>query len=516
MSDVAGARPAGTEPPPPPPVSALTALAGGAGGVAAPAVVAPQPWRIDLLRRIPPLHWLFNQRWFQFAVVLPNLVIFIFFLVAGTIGSPVGNRNIIIIFVWILWWFLLISLMVPFASRVWCVVCPFPFFGEWAQRRALVRARGADPKGAKELPGVVVGKNQYFGFNVRWPKALSNIWIQNIGFLALCTFSAHFLTRPIVTVVVLGSLFLIATVLHLIFRQRASCNYVCPVSGFLSLYSMSAMVEVRARSGEVCAKCKDKACITGSDKGWGCPWFLFPSKLDRNNYCGLCTECMKSCPHDNMTVNLRPFCSDTRLKGYDEAFKAFIMLSLALAYSVIYLGPWGVLKGWANVAEKQDWQGFGIYTVGLWSLALVVVPGIYWLTVALGRLLAGRHAATGKEVFLSFVYPLVPLGLLVWVAFSFPLMLVNGSYILMVLSDPLGWGWDLFGTAHIAWTPVVPHWAPYIQVVLMLIGLHWALKTGYAHALRLFDTRGKALRAFAPVALLLTALVVGFVRLYVG
>jgi hypothetical protein len=496
-----------------------------------PAVTAPRPapppgtgkhtgWRVDLLKLIPPLKWLVRQRWFQFAVILPNLLLFLLFLSAGLFGSPVGNRNIIIVFVWILWWFLLISVMVPLASRVWCLVCPFPFFGEWAQRRALVKVRAVDPKAEKKKgkigPGVLIGRNRYFGLNRRWPKSLSNIWLQNIGFLALCTFSAHFLTRPVVSVVVLGSLFIIATVLHLIYRQRAFCDYVCPVSGFLSLYAMTSMMEVRSVDEDVCAKCTDKGCLAGNDAGWGCPWLMYPSKMDRNNYCGLCMECIKTCPHDNMTINLRSFCSDTKLKGYDEAWKAFIMLTLALAYSVIYLGPWGFLKDWANVAESRDVLGFLIYTIGLWAGALLVIPSVYALAVWLGRRFAGPHGASAKEVFLGFVYPLVPLGLLVWVAFSLPLLLVNGSYILMVASDPFGWGWDLFGTAHLAWTPVVPHWVPYLQVPLLLVGLAFALKTGWDQAGRLFAGTRQALRAFSPVAVLLTITVLFFLELYIG
>lgn len=474
-------------------------------------------WRLDLLQALPPLKWLVRRRWFQFAIVFPNLLLFLFFLAAGVLGSPVGNRNIIIIFVWILWWFLLISVLVPFASRLWCAVCPFPFFGEWLQRRALVRVRAVDPKQKKkDAPGTVIGRNRYFGQNRRWPKALSNIWIQNIFFLALCTFSALFLTRPIVSVVVLGSLFLTATLFHLLFRQRAFCNYVCPVSGFLSLYSMTSMLEVRARGAEVCARCKDKSCLAGSEQGWGCPWMMYPSKLDRNNYCGLCMECIKSCPYENMTVRLRPFCSDTLLKGYDEAWKAFIMLTLAIAYSVLYLGPWGVLKDWANVTQSGNWTGFFIYASLLWISALLLIPGIYGLAVWLGRKLSGASQVPAREVFLRLAYPLVPLGLLAWVAFSFPLILVNGSYILMTLSDPFGWGWDLLGTAHLPWTPLLPHWTPYIQVVFLLTGLYWALGTGYRQARGLFPEVRTAVRTFLPVAVLLTVLVIFLLWLYVG
>jgi hypothetical protein len=113
------------------------------------------------------------------------------------------------------------------------------------------------------------------------------------------------------------------------------------------------------------------------------------------------------------------------------------------------------------------------------------------------------------------VYPLVPLGLLAWVAFSLPLILVNGSYILMVVSDPFGWGWNLVGTGNIDWTPLVPHWAPYIQVPMLLTGLYFALRTGRDHAGRLFD-RGPAIRAFAPVATVLTSCVVFLMWLFVN
>jgi len=29
--------------------------------------------------------------------------------------------------------------------------------------------------------------------------------------------------------------------------------------------------------------------------------------MNRNNYCGLCTECIKSCPKDHIGLFLRPF-----------------------------------------------------------------------------------------------------------------------------------------------------------------------------------------------------------------
>ncbi|MBI3950833.1 MAG: 4Fe-4S binding protein, partial [Acidobacteria bacterium] len=161
------------------------------------------PWRLDLFATLPWLKRLVRWRSFQFVVILPNLLLFYLFILAGLFGSPIGNRNIIIVFVWILWWFVLITALVPFGSRLWCTMCPLPFFGDWVQRRALVRVR----------TGKTVGlKNQFFGLNKRWPRRLSNIWLQNVGFLFLATFSTLLVTRPIVSVVVLGGLIVLAAV----------------------------------------------------------------------------------------------------------------------------------------------------------------------------------------------------------------------------------------------------------------------------------------------------------------
>jgi ferredoxin len=468
--------------------------------------------KVDLFEKFKILKWLAKLRSFQFLAILPNLVLFYIFILAGIFGSPIGNANIIIVFVWILWWFLLISVMVPFVGRLWCLMCPLPAFGDWLQRLALIGVR----------PGKTVGlNNKLFGLNKRWPKALSNIWLQNIGFLTLATVSILLVTRPIVSSIVLGLMFLLATVMALIWRGRAFCLYLCPVSGFLGLYSMTSMMELRSKDKEICRKvCKTKSCRAGSERGWACPWLVYMGNLDRNNFCGLCMECVKSCPHDNITLYWRPFCSDKVIKGYDEAWKAFIMLVLAMAYSVVLLGPWGFLKDWANISEKGDFVGFIIYAATLWFSCLLGFPAIYYIAVKLGHWWAKMKKQNGavslKDMFIRYSYTLVPLGLLAWVAFSLPLIMVNGSYILSVLSDPLGRGWNLFGTAHIPWTPVYPEYATYIQVALLLVGLYYGIKKGLEIARELWADEEAAFRSIVPLTVLLVAVTIAFMKLFAG
>lgn len=470
--------------------------------------ISRSTFRLDVFAMLPWLKKFCKWRSFQFLAVFPNLIIFVFFLYAGLFGSRVGNRNIIIIFVWIFWWFLLITLMVPFGSRIWCTVCPFPFFGEWFQRKALIGVRSGKTGGLR---------NKMFGLNKKWPRKLSNIWLQNILFLGLCTFSAMLLTRPIVSVLVLGGLFVLATVLSFIYRQRAFCMYVCPVSGFQGLYAMTSMIELRAADKDVCHReCKTKSCLTGSERGWACPWYQYMGKMERNNYCGLCMECVKSCPNDNISLYARPFCGDTEIKGFAEAWKAFIMLALAVVYSVTLLGPWGTIKEWANVAETGNWKGFATYAGIIWFTALLGIPAVWWLASWLGKLISGAGAVSTKDMFRRYSFMLVPLGLLAWVAFSFPLIMINGSYIISIISDPLGWGWDLVGTAHVPWTPVLSQYTAHVQIPLLLAGLYFALKRGYDVALTLHQDRKKAALSVIPVGLVCTAIIIVLLKLFTG
>lgn len=470
-------------------------------------VEAEHPRRKNLFVVFPRLKRFARMRSFQFLLILPNFILFYLFLIAGVFGSPVGNRNIIIVFVWILWWFLLMTIMVPFFSRLWCIMCPFPFFGEWFQRRAFVKVRSG-------RTGTL--RNKMYGLNKRWPRILKNIWTQNIGFLLLGTFFVILATRPFVSAVVLGTLVLLATVLAVVYQRRVFCVYVCPVSGFLGLYSMSSTIELRSANPELCAECQSKNCATGNEFGWACPWFLNVATLDRNNLCGLCMECLKSCRSDNIGLFTRPLFSDTRMRGYDEAWKAFIMLALAFVYAIVLQGPWGVLRNWANVSATGDWQGFSLFAGAVWVTSLVILPAVWAFAVYLSRTMSGSGIFSWKKTFVGYSYVLVPLGLFSWIAFSVPLVMVNGSYLLSIISDPLGRGWNLFGTATMHWTPFYPEYAVYLQILLLIAGLWYSLKKGFEIAKAMFSDERQAFRSFVPIAALCILLTIGFLKLFAG
>ena len=79
-----------------------------------------------------------KNRYPQLTVFIVMLVGYIFAIMAGLIGTPVGSHNFSIVFVWIAWWAILILVAVPFFGRGWCAVCPIPLPGEWIQRGAVI------------------------------------------------------------------------------------------------------------------------------------------------------------------------------------------------------------------------------------------------------------------------------------------------------------------------------------------------------------------------------------------
>jgi len=244
----------------------------------------------------------------------------------------------------------------------------------------------------------------------------------------------------------------------------------------------------------------------GGGGGWGCPWDLVPGKLAANNYCGMCLECLKGCRDQNMTIRARPFFSDLEVKGYDQAWMIFIMMTLCLLYTAIFLGPWGTVKEWANLSETGDWRGFFIYLATMWLSCLAVMPLLWYLAARSAKRLAGPEGPGVREIFLGYSYMLVPLGLLSWIAFSVPLVMVNYTHITTSLSDPLGWGWNLFGTAGDRWRPLYPEYMHLLQVPLVVTGLWFSLTRGFAIARSKFPEGYRALLSLIPFGILTAAL----------
>jgi Cd2+/Zn2+-exporting ATPase len=119
------------------------------------------------------------------------------------------------------------------------------------------------------------------------------------------------------------------------------------------------------------------------------------------------------------------------------------------------------------------------------------------------------------ELFVALAYPLIPLGLAAWVAFTLSFVFANLSYALPVLSDPFGWGWNLLGTRDLPWRPFLTGWVPTLQAIVLIAGLIAAICTARA-VLRLFTRGHQAVLGMVVQALVLTGETLFILWVYLG
>lgn len=379
---------------------------------------------------------------------------FAFAIFTGLAGLQNGGQNLSVVAVWLVWWFLLVAVAVPLVGRAWCGVCPLPLPGEWLARGKLLAPSTSD-----------AGTDQ----RMRWPLPR---WGLTGSFAVLLTMAATSMlltTTPWTTGLALLLLWVMATVVTFRYQGRSFCRHLCPIAPFLSLYGRLAPLTLEACDSQQCRSHGSKQCIKGGDRAWGCSWQRYPGKADTDGSCGYCMECFRSCSQQNVTLAFRsslPRMLAGRLRK-DEVVGAAMLLGLLFTYQIVMLGPYGGLKDAAGMNNGLlAYLGFLVLLLGM----AMLLPALLWGTAELARR-TSRELLTAKELRTAGALGLLPFGLLSWIAFKFPVFLNSWYYIVRVASDPLGVGWNLFGTAQYHGEPILPELFAKIQVILVLAGL---------------------------------------------
>ena len=114
------------------------------------------------------------------------------------------------------------------------------------------------------------------------------------------------------------------------------------------------------------------------------------------------------------------------------------------------------------------------------------------------------EAAPALELCKTFLYSLIPIALAYHVAHYLTLLLIQGQTILPLMSDPFGWGWDLFGTADYGIYPLVTtrfEW--FLSIAAIVLGHVIAVYLAHVAALRRFATHAGAMRSQYPMLMLM-------------
>ncbi|MGM0488812.1 MAG: 4Fe-4S binding protein [Planctomycetota bacterium] len=400
-----------------------------------------------------------------------------------------AKSHLVNLVVWGLWWPAMVWIAVLF-GRVWCAVCPLELVANGTER--LGRVLGISQR--------KLGKWLRAGWLIVVVYALIQMSVAGVQ---LHRIPAH-------TSMFLWSLLAAAALVGFFFRDRAFCRGFCPVGLLLGTYGRGAMLAVRPTSGEKCASCTGKDCVRACNRtkvyGRGCPSLLNPARLDNNNDCLVCGECVKACEPDNMGVFLRrPFpAADAREPLASWPVVLFVMLVSGFVTYELF-SEWKAAQAmflWspAAVTNALGADAHEGWIKGVWTL--FVVPLVLWLVLG-GLVLLFRGAESMSEAWRRLALPLAIVIAVGHMSKGLAKIVSWGGFLPLSAKDPVGIDTARAITAETLPPPgaLLPMVAVSLIAVLMMLA-----GTGYAlRELRLAQGETTHRRYLAPILVLASA-----------
>lgn len=146
-----------------------------------------------------------------------------------------------------------------------------------------------------------------------------------------------------------------------------------------------------------------------------------------------------------------------------------------------------------------DLAGTGLNLLGL-LLAVVVVALLFRTAVAAAQ----RVGRSERDLTGDFVNSLIPIALAYVVAHYFSAFVLQGQLAIRLVSDPFGFGWNLFGTADFAgWiASLSANTIWYVQVAALVVGHVLGLVLAHERAVSLFRGKLAGRTQYAMLALM--------------
>jgi polyferredoxin len=330
--------------------------------------------------KIKWLKGLVTSKFFRYIFIIPTLFVFLAIIYLGFFDVQDGQRNIATVFTWTLWWSLIIFTLI-LMGRFWCMMCPFAFIGDLAQR--------------------------IVSLNKKLPSWLQNMGLQTIGFLVL-TWAFTILafgSSPFVTSVVIVIILAAAIIFSMIYERRSFCRHICPVGAVIGIYSMVSPIELRSCSKGRCDIHKRKTCSEA------CPMMESPENMDNNVYCNFCMKCEPACPSQNLSLRLRSFGKDIYAsfhKSRAEALAALFLLGVVIVETLAMTSSWEPLKaGFSSLTGIT--APTLVYTIAFTFVILIPV-GVFYLICYLLKLWIGKSEYKTQDLVKQFAFLFIPLG----------------------------------------------------------------------------------------------------------
>ncbi len=200
-------------------------------------------------------------------------------------GHPLQSfdNNPGMLITWLIW-FPVLPISAFLLGRIWCGICPIAGMGDMAAR---------------------IKK-----FNMPVPKILQRLdfWLVVVAFIFLDYFEEYFgvADKPWATGMLLVVIITLSVLFCVMFERKTFCRYLCPLAGMVGTYATMSVVEIRGNKKVCQTQCGQHSCYKDTEQALGCPMFSYPASISSSTECMMCMNCLKSCEHRGVQVNLRP------------------------------------------------------------------------------------------------------------------------------------------------------------------------------------------------------------------
>ncbi|MFQ5937637.1 MAG: hypothetical protein ACE5LB_14635, partial [Acidiferrobacterales bacterium] len=405
---------------------------------------------------------------------LISVGLLILVVLTGFLGDQHPIRNLAPTLVWIIWWVGL-AYVSAFFGNLWALINPWRTLFAWVE--ALYRHMRPRHELSLRLPyptrlGV-------------WPAVvllLAFSWIELISSEpAKPTNVAWFAIAY--SLITWAGMFLFG-------RER----WLKQGEAFSLLFGLLARfgpTEISLSRTAVCSTC-----------GLGC--------RDQDGRCVDCYQCFELAESHDRQWFLRPFAAGLmRNEQISTSMMVFVLLVLSVVLFDGFLATpaWWTLQDLLLPYSSVPGDSYDIFVRTLALVAFwLVFLGAYLGTCVLMTAVSGARL-TPMDMARSFALTLVPIAIAYHLAHYLTYLLIQGQYVVPLLSDPFGYGWNLFGTAEyrVNISVVGARFAWYTAVITIVVGHIVAVYLAHDRATYVLGEPRAAQRSQYPMTALMVA-----------
>ena len=391
----------------------------------------------------------------------------ILIVVAGIIGDQTPTRNLAPTAIWIAWW-VGVSYLSAFIGNVWCVINPWAALFEWYEQAMPIQSA-------------------WRGAGIGWPRHLG-VWPATALFIVFAWVELVWDGRSIpLQLARLTIGFSVLTWIGMyLFGRNTWLRHGDPFALAFSVLARFAPTEMRVeRQPREVSAANGGVTISEREQGYEAPessrrWIL------RAPGTGLLDT-------ENVTPSLVVF--------------VLVMLSTVTFDGLMATPLWQRIENtlYEGLSALGNYRLAFINTLGLLFFCAIFVA--VYRAVATLVANASRRSMTVDAASRAFVLTLVPIAIAYLIAHYLSYFLIQGQLLIRLASDPFGFGWNIFGSAH--FRPnigiVGARFTWYTSLFAIVVGHVIAVSLAHIIALRKIADPRAAMRSQIPMVVLMVA-----------